>query len=138
LEPEKLSEKLPRWKTVFQASGIGGWPPISTWIKNKNLRFLSDLNTGYPQIRGRLGWKSAFSLGLREALRDEWNSYISLLCENLISLDRDSKDSFCWSKNSQNDCYSVKMGYKIWPEDNTVLHPKWWWKPLWKLKDPPR
>jgi ribonuclease HI len=23
-------------------------------------------------------------------------------------------------------------------EDNTVLHPKWWWKPLWKLKAPPR
>jgi hypothetical protein len=28
LEPEKL----PRWKNIFQASGIGGWPLISIWI----------------------------------------------------------------------------------------------------------
>jgi hypothetical protein len=33
LEPEKL----PRWKTVFRASGIGGWPPISTWINPPSL-----------------------------------------------------------------------------------------------------
>ena len=30
LEPKKL----PRWKTIFRASGIGGWPAISTWINN--------------------------------------------------------------------------------------------------------
>jgi hypothetical protein len=23
---------MPRWKTIFQASEIGGWPPISTYI----------------------------------------------------------------------------------------------------------
>jgi hypothetical protein len=33
LEPKKL----PRWKTVFRASGIGGWPQISTWINPSSL-----------------------------------------------------------------------------------------------------
>jgi len=28
----KPVEKLPRWKPLFWASGIGGWPLISTWI----------------------------------------------------------------------------------------------------------
>jgi hypothetical protein len=112
--------------------------PLLQFLKDKNLRFLSDINTGFPQIRGRLGWKNADSLDLPEAMRDEWNSFISLLCENFISLDRDSEDSLCWSKNTQNGSYSVKLGYKAWLEDNFVTHPKWWWKPLWKLKAPPR
>jgi hypothetical protein len=43
-------------------------PPLLLFLKNKNLRFLSDLNTGFPQIRGRLGWKSAISLDLPEAM----------------------------------------------------------------------
>jgi hypothetical protein len=47
-------------------------------------------------------------------------------------------DSLCWSKNPQNDSYSVKLGYKSWLEENSVIHPKWWWKPLWKIKSPPR
>jgi hypothetical protein len=34
---QKTVEKLPRWKTVFRASGIGGWPPISTWINPPSL-----------------------------------------------------------------------------------------------------
>jgi hypothetical protein len=33
----KTAEKLPRWKTIFRASGIGGWPPISTWINPPSL-----------------------------------------------------------------------------------------------------
>ena len=33
LEPEKL----PRWKIIFWASGIGGWPSISTWINPPSL-----------------------------------------------------------------------------------------------------
>jgi hypothetical protein len=33
----KTTEKLPRWKIVFRASGIGGWPPISTWINPPSL-----------------------------------------------------------------------------------------------------
>jgi hypothetical protein len=43
-------------------------PPLLLFLKNKNLRFLSDLNNGFPQIRGRLGWKSAIYLDLPEAL----------------------------------------------------------------------
>jgi hypothetical protein len=64
--------------------------PYSFFSKIKISEFLSDLNIGYPQIRGRMGWKSAHSLDLLESLQEEWNSYISLLCENFISLDRDS------------------------------------------------
>jgi hypothetical protein len=33
----KTVEKLPRWKTIFRARGIGGWPPISTWINPPSL-----------------------------------------------------------------------------------------------------
>ena len=43
-------------------------PPLLLFLKNKNLRFLSDLNNGFPQIRGILGWKSAIYLDLPEAL----------------------------------------------------------------------
>jgi hypothetical protein len=39
-------------------------PPLLLFLKDKNLCFLSDLNTGYPHIRGRLGWKNANSLDL--------------------------------------------------------------------------
>jgi len=65
------------------------FPPVLHFLKTKNLRVLSDLNNGYPHIQGRMGWKSAHSLDLPEALQEEWNSYISLLCENVISLYRD-------------------------------------------------
>jgi hypothetical protein len=34
---QKTVEKLPRWKTIFRASGIGGWPPISTCINPPSL-----------------------------------------------------------------------------------------------------
>jgi hypothetical protein len=35
--PKNYAKKLPRWKTVFRARGIGGWPPISTWINPPSL-----------------------------------------------------------------------------------------------------
>jgi hypothetical protein len=71
-------------------------------------------------------------------MRDEWNSFITLLCENFITLDREYEDSLCWSKNPHNGSYIVKLGYKAWLEENSETQLKWWWKPLWKIKAPPR
>jgi hypothetical protein len=40
-----------------------------------------------------MGWKNADSLELPDDLKEEWNSYVSLLGENFISLDEEIEDS---------------------------------------------
>jgi hypothetical protein len=112
--------------------------PLLQFLIGKKCLFLSDLNIGFPQLRGRGGWKNAYSLNLPLDMHDEWNSFINLLCEIFITLDREYEDSLCWSKNSQNDSYMIKLGYKAWLEEKSETQLKWWWKPLWKIKAPPR
>jgi hypothetical protein len=50
-------------------------------------------------------------LGLPKALSEEWNSFISLLCENFISLNDEIKDSLCWFKNPKDKTFTVKVRY---------------------------
>lgn len=58
--------------------------PLIHKLKDLNISTLYDACVGFPQPRGRLGWKSSASLGLPLEMMDEWESYISLLCENFI------------------------------------------------------
>jgi hypothetical protein len=97
---------------------------------------LNDARIGDPQLRGHAGWRDVSSLGLPDALSVEWDSFISLLCENFITLDDESEDSLCWSKNPKDGSFMTKLGYKSWQEDRLEISLKWWWKPMWKFKSP--
>ena len=87
-------------------------PPLLLSLRNKNISSLYDPSIGSPQLRGRLDWKNVISIGLPEALFKEWESFITLLCENFISLDEETTNSLCWSKNPVNGSCMVKLGYK--------------------------
>jgi hypothetical protein len=53
--------------------------PLILSLRNKNIDSLHDTCIGFPQTQGCAGWKDATTLGLPEALHDEWNSYFSLI-----------------------------------------------------------
>ena len=64
-DPESLEpEKLPKWKNVFRAHGIGGWPPISTWINPPSLGRNGIHCVEFPGKRG----KRLLNLNLGELL----------------------------------------------------------------------
>ena len=100
------------------------------------ISFLSDVCVGEPQMRGRVEWKDSASLGLSGDLVEECDSYIYLLCEKSIAIVRETKDSLCWSMNSKDGSFNVKLGYKACFEASQEVPPLWWWKQLWKLKVP--
>jgi hypothetical protein len=99
-------------------------PHLINILRENNIHTLNDARIGFPQPRGRLGWKNAAILGLPAELSEEWNSYVRLLCENFISLDEDSDDSLSWSLNPKNGCYTVKLGYKAWMENRLANPPQ--------------
>jgi hypothetical protein len=82
------------WETILNSPS-----PLLQHLRNQNIVMLHDACIGFPQPRGHLGWKDAITLGLPEALAEEWENYIGLLCENFISLDEELDDTLCWSKN---------------------------------------
>jgi hypothetical protein len=78
------------------------------------------------------------TLGLPVDLTEEWGLYVKILCENLISLNEESKDSLYWSKNPRGGNYFVKLGYKSWLDNRNASLVKWRWKTMWKFKGPLR
>jgi len=73
---------------------------------------MHDVHLGDPQLRSYEGWKDASLLGLPDDLPAEWNSFISLLCENFISLESDIEEFLCWSKNPRDGTFTIKISYK--------------------------
>jgi hypothetical protein len=68
-----------------------------------------------------MGWKNIDALDLPDDLRDEWNSFIRLLCKNFISLEEEYEDSLKWSHNPKFGCYTVKLGYEYWMERRFIV-----------------
>jgi len=112
--------------------------PLLNLLRENNIFSLKDVSIRSPQLTRRLGWRDMNSLGLHEVLTEEWAAYIKLRCENFISLDEDVEDSLCWSQNHRNGSYSIKLSCKSWMGDRLEGRVKCWWKPLWKMKSPPR
>lgn len=87
---------------------------------------------------GKIWWKDTELLGLPANLTQEWDSFISLLCENFISIDEGTEDALCWSKNLKGGSFTSKLGYNTWEKERQEALPRWWWNPLWKIKAPLR
>jgi hypothetical protein len=67
--------------------------PLIQFLREHSIISLNNAKVGTPQPRGRNGWISAVSLDLLQYLAEEWNSYISKLCENYISIEEETKYS---------------------------------------------
>jgi hypothetical protein len=85
---------------------------------------LNDSCIGFPHPRGCPGWKSIASLEIPLGMRDEWDYYIKLVCENFIVLDRGTYDALCWSRNTKNESFTVRLGYKTWMEESLTCSKK--------------
>lgn len=86
--------------------------PLIKFLWNQNILHLHDVQVGDPQPRGRVGWQDVASLGLPLDLQEEWDSFITWLCENYVILDEKTKDSLCWSLNQKDGSFTAKLGYK--------------------------
>jgi hypothetical protein len=49
---------------------------------------------------------------------------------------KDEEGELIWYKNKCTGLYTTKLGYMVKTKEKGVVENKWWWKKVWKLKNP--
>eukprot|EP00253_Pinus_taeda_P004599 PITA_04599 len=103
-------------------------------LASKGILFLSQVEkTDHSTIWGQ-AWKSREELDLRPHWWNDWKAYTQELSKSNVKL-KDRTDRLVWA-HADSGTYSPKFRYKFLMSKKGWGDPKWWAKPLWKLKCP--
>jgi len=105
-------------------------------LRQRGIVYLSQLSDPRPEDPWIQHWRRAHSLGLEPHVAEPLENYIRDLVRAHIHL-IDQEDELVWEVDPSGK-YTPKIGYMKLSHMEDQREIEWWWRPLWKLKCPPK
>lgn len=106
------------------------------FLESVGIKYLSHIVDAKKTSIYRQAWKSTDALRIPLQFRLDWDGYINSLVESHTRIS-DREDELIWAI-SFHGRYTPKQGYLSICADQEPVIKYWWWRPLWKLKSPPK